>query len=177
MSIASSIKDTCANLSEKTGEFLAESIRTVDKYSAKDLLDYCATGKTPKKKEYDNQIELTKTKPHSVLIDDYNKLNGLVSDEFIEVAEKIRDQRVFKFKFKPKLKLLFNLQYYLKPSNFLSLPSPNLSNSSSSLPDSGHVSVTSTMKVSQSENRFKMINNETKVDVNLRFLYSLFLLF
>jgi hypothetical protein len=53
----------------------------VDKYSNQDLENHVASGKTPMKKEYNNSVDLARTKPHHALIEDYYKLNGLNSDE------------------------------------------------------------------------------------------------
>ena len=56
------------------GEFFTDSIRKIERFSQYDIVESNPTGKTPMKRVYNNRIELAKTRPNEILIEEfYNK--------------------------------------------------------------------------------------------------------
>jgi hypothetical protein len=73
---ATGVRDEMHAHSDKTRAFYSSSVHDVTKFSQTDFKSEAPTGHTPAKKTYVSQIELVKTKPHEVLIEEYqNRLS------------------------------------------------------------------------------------------------------
>ena len=74
--IVSAVRKDLVDHSGKTVEFYANAARDVRKFAETDFAVDSNSGRTPAKKAYRVQLELTKTKPHEVLIEEFYSAAG-----------------------------------------------------------------------------------------------------